>query len=208
MKLIIHTNTLRALLCFAGKQERRFYLNGVHLEVTAGSAIAVATQGVILGAAKLPMPPDGHASIIVPREAIELALKGLPRRVDVLEFEFADGERDSRCLRDVTVGNVKCKELDGKFPEWRRVMPREVSGELAQYDPDFLATIKKASGLARGRHSVINKPIGHNGTSAGVVEVAENFIGIIQPFNWQEVEVPTGCPDWATECPQVAEVAT
>ncbi len=105
------------------QQDVRYYLNGLLLEIGADYLRAVATDGHRLAAADLAMEiPDVSEvrQIIVPRKAI-LELQRL-LGPDDNEAKITLG---ANALR-LTVANVRLtsKLIDGKFPDYDRVIPR------------------------------------------------------------------------------------
>ncbi len=105
------------------QQDVRYYLNGLLLEISADYLRAVATDGHRLAAADLAMDIPRVSEvrqIIVPRKAV----------LEILRMLGA-GEQDAsitlgaNALR-LTVGEVRLtsKLIDGKFPDYTRVIPR------------------------------------------------------------------------------------
>lgn len=104
------------------QQDVRYYLNGMLLEVKSDSLRAVATDGHRLATCALAVNLDveGKTQVIVPRKAVleisklmmdpqaqvELSLANNNIRVNVGEFTFTS------------------KLVDGKFPDYERVIPR------------------------------------------------------------------------------------
>lgn len=104
------------------QQDVRYYLNGMLLEVKAESLRAVATDGHRLATCALAvnLQVEGKTQVIVPRKAVleisklmmdpqaqvELSLANNHIRVNVGEFTFTS------------------KLVDGKFPDYERVIPR------------------------------------------------------------------------------------
>jgi DNA polymerase-3 subunit beta len=105
-------------------EETRYYLNGIYFHEVAKSNVlrAVATDGHRLAQAELPLPTgaSGMAGIIVPRKTVLEIVK-------LLEGE--DGEVEvavsSAKIRFI-VGRLKLtsKLIDGTFPDYERVIPR------------------------------------------------------------------------------------
>ena len=105
-------------------EETRYYLNGIYFHEVAKANVlrAVATDGHRLAQAELPLPTGatGMAGIIVPRKTVLEVVK-------LLEGE--DGEVEvavSSSKIRFTVGRLKLtsKLIDGTFPDYERVIPR------------------------------------------------------------------------------------
>lgn len=57
--------------------------------------------------------------------------------------------------------------IDGKFPDWRRIYPAQLSGEPAQFDKDLLSRIAKAN-KALGSKFAGNYPLYTSGKDVAV----------------------------------------
>lgn len=199
MKLAIHTDTLKALLLFAAKADIRFYLNGLLIETGPLGTRAVATDGCTMAAASLPMLGAEAATLIVPRDALEAAIKAVGKG-PVVSLEFAAGERNPDHPRAVTIeagqASIKATELDGVFPQWRRVIPAKCSGELAQFDPEYLQAVRKAQLLIQGKRAK-HLGIAHNGQAAALARIGADFLAVVMPL--RDLQPEGEAPSWVSE---------
>jgi DNA polymerase-3 subunit beta len=152
--LTVSLATLRAARTHAAEKDVRYYLQGVYLDTTAGKV--VATDGHRLFAANARGVKSHYPAVIIPNETIDAALKQFTG-------EYARGK--SLGTVDVTVtvdeshlaigtptGSVTGKALDGRFPEWRRVVPTpDAVGEHvpAVLNTQYLADACEALSIAR-----------------------------------------------------------
>ena len=146
MKIQIETRLLKAALQVAPKADVRYYLNAVQLEVREQHITAVATDGHILFAGRINRPdvdsngpvPETSCNVLIPREAVDAALKGYKGDTIELECNATNGQH--------RLGQTLFNEVDGKFPNWRKVIPedKEITGKPAQYDPRILMQSHKA----------------------------------------------------------------
>ena len=126
-------------------EETRYYLNGLYLHtVSEGGTTklrAVATDGHRLALAEMPAPEGaaGLPGIIVPRKTIAEARRLLDdagETVDVrisaakVRFDFAIGDGQGAALTS--------KVIDGAFPDYVRVIPRD-NGKVASIDVKLFA---------------------------------------------------------------------
>ena len=151
-----------ALKC-AAKNDVRYYLNGVYLDFPKGRI--VATNGHIMFVGQIEtatLPP-----VIVPRELVEGALRSLTKRARET-FDIAISI-DGDAITLTTAGNsFSGNRIDGRFPEYERVVPLKVSGELAQFDADLVATCADALRMYTQEPSPAWE-IQHNGDSASLM---------------------------------------
>ena len=122
---VIAENELKRLVDLTqfamARQDVRYYLNGLLLEVAPEKIRSVATDGHRLAVAQLETDAgvEGSKSIIVPR-------KGVLELSRLLSTEDAQLEvRVGTNAVQMSVGNVRftSKLIDGKFPDYGRVIP-------------------------------------------------------------------------------------
>lgn len=171
---------LRAVLICASEAQIRRYLNGVYIDP---ALVAVATDGHrILAATILPCDENGEPvdvpkfdGWIIPRETLKKALAGHKARLILVSPN--------------RIGDVSCTPVDGTFPDWRRVVPAEVSGVAAHFNANYVADFGKIYRLLTG-HKNPFPLIHHNGEDpAGVTfGMAERVIGVLMPVRRDSTE--------------------
>ena len=140
------TLPLRMLAAVApamGNKDVRYYLNGVHFEHVQGGVIAVATDGTAVIAARETLPDvEPFASFIMPRETVLELLKA-GRKIETFKVRGDLVECDGR--------GIPFAPIDGKFPDWRAVLPATAQPlEAASFNPDVLEIpLKAAQALKR-----------------------------------------------------------
>ncbi|NNM75030.1 DNA polymerase III subunit beta [Enterovirga aerilata] len=108
------------------REETRYYLNGVCLEVKDGTLIAVATDGHRLAKREtnLGSGATDQPSVIVPRKAVALSLgyagKG---EASFAIHKTADDKRTGYAEITANGVRVRTKLIDGTYPDWRHVVP-------------------------------------------------------------------------------------
>jgi DNA polymerase-3 subunit beta len=172
-------------------EETRYYLNGIYLhEVAAGALLrAVATDGHRLAQAQIALPKGakGMPGIIVPRKTV----------LDVVKLlEGEDGEVEialSSSKIRFTVGNLvlTSKLIDGTFPDYERVIPRnndkvlDVDTKIFADAVDRVSTISMEKGravklnIAEGKLTLtVNNPDSGSAEEEMPVEYAHDPIDI------------------------------
>jgi DNA polymerase-3 subunit beta len=127
------------------QQDIRYYLNGMLLVADQGSLQAVATDGHRLSWASLAVAGDfQRQEVILPRKTVLelgklLADTDDPVTIDILatqvRFRFGSVELVS-------------KVVDGKFPDYNRVIPTGHTKEIVLSRPELLATLQRAAILS------------------------------------------------------------
>jgi DNA polymerase-3 subunit beta len=198
---------VRALLQLAASKDIRYYLNGMLCEVSERQTVMVATNGHMMGAYRHELSTDRNEcgaplAIIIPRDALEsIGAKGAP----LLIVRARDDGRYDLC--DLSADTVRTfAAVDGKFPDWRRVMPRGPVGAsaedlpFAQFDPQYVQAFAKAAKAFGCRYGSALK-IGHRGQSSACIEISGHpgFFGVLMPLRTNRADVPMQAPDWCTE---------
>lgn len=215
MKLAIDHNILKALLIVAPKQDIRHYLKGVLVDVRAQDVAIVSTNGAVMLAVPYVDNIEGDRLIgqwIIPREALEavkpckVGRTTLPITVEILPgAQTPDPERPGVTIKApdaITITGTTTtttKPVDGRYPDWRRVMPAAASLEVAQFDPALIATFGDVHSLLGG--SEMFKPVvHHNGRGGALVSgLGRDALGVIMPLrvDTDDMRHP-GLPSWAT----------
>lgn len=134
-------------------EETRYYLNGIYLHATDvdGEAMlrAVATDGHRLARVQAPLPAGaaGIPGVIVPRKTIS----ELRKLIDEAPEEIAVALSETRI--QFTVGPVvlTSKLIDGTFPEYERVIPRNNNRVLRVGKKDFSDAVARVAAISQER---------------------------------------------------------
>jgi DNA polymerase-3 subunit beta len=182
MKLNLEKSALLAAVICASKDDIRYYLNGVHVRCVPGketdTLVYTGTDGHMLFAGTLPAVwlEDREAEgfdMIIPFDAVKAACKG--KGATVTLERMAGGM--------YSIGTQIFTPIDGKFPDYSRVIPATVSGELAQFDADLLARGLKALRAYFGLEKLV-PTLHHNGTGGAVLS-GESRDALVVVMPWQ-----------------------
>ena len=194
--LTIPQNAVRAVAYAMPSKDIRYYLNGMLVEHNGAETRLVCTDGHRLHAC-IVKHKDGEllpgvVSFIVPAGIVKAMVKAKPAfRRQAVAFDIAvDGANLSINMPDGTA--THCKPIDGKFPDYRRVIPVEFSGECAQYNPSYMADAEAGACAWLERENA--KPcFCHNGKKAGGMALG-GFVAIVMP---RLVDATLNAPDAA-----------
>jgi hypothetical protein len=220
INLTVSLATIRAARTHAADKDIRYYLNGIFLDTVAGKIVSTdghrlfiaPATGVRHGRDMSDAIPAIRTGVIVPNDAIDAALK-------LYAGEFARGKPMGAC--DVTItlewdtrpdpdrpgvrilgnpvgrisvpngGHIGFSPVDGKFPEWRRVIPRaEQLGAVsfAGINPQYLADAMSAIAIARNVARNKTHPVGvwMRGEGVGIVtdEAADIMVAVMPMRTW------------------------
>lgn len=175
--LTIPTAMLKAALVCASTERARYYLNGVYVDP---KGYLVSTDGHRAFVGKIDLgdagPFDGW---IIPRDAIKQALAGY--KSDTIE------------ITQTRVGVVSCPPIDGSYPDWRWIVPGDMSGEAAQFQPGYIADMGKMGEMLTGKrkNGGLTAHIHHNGEAPAAVTFpgCEDAFAILMPIRTAHTDV-------------------
>ena len=145
-------------------EETRYYLNGIYLHVaeaeTGAMLRAVATDGHRLARVQTELP-DGAAGmpgVIVPRKTINEVRKLLDEAAEDVELSL------SETRIQFVVGSVMLtsKLIDGTFPEYERVIPRDNDKILRVGKKDFSDAVARVAAISQERSRPVKLSIERN----------------------------------------------
>jgi DNA polymerase-3 subunit beta len=181
----INVNYLKAAAIAVGKEETRYYLKGVAIQASQNGVFIIATDGHRLTVFRQSETYDGKPlDIIIPIETVN-ALKTKNETVSLGKINDAQ----------YMIGNLIFEPIDGTFPDWRRIVPKETSGEIAQFNLAYLGDFAKiAKTLGKGTPTRVQ----HNGSSAALISFGSDIdgFGLLMPMRSNAVCMETA-PKWA-----------
>lgn len=196
MKATISIRELKAMSVFAAVEDKRKFLQGVRVEVTADSVIMLGTNGHVMGMLYGANPEviDFEPGVVtIPLEAIKAmkhnkllpwvtvsAHDEIPNMINLLDHQ---GER----AVEQPVGHER------DFA-WRRVVPSGVSGEPPHgFDAEYIgrfSTFAREIRNSRDLKQCIH--VFQNGEEPAIVKLAgfNNFFAVLMPFRVTKEGVP------------------
>ena len=155
----IHQADLKRLIDLTqfamARQDVRYYLNGMLLEVTASEVKAVGTDGhrLAISTHDCQTGIEGSRSIIVPRKGV----LELSRLLGDEETELS--VRAGSNAIEMTIGDVRfsSKLIDGKFPDYGRVIPdpTQCHVRLSLNSEELRQCLVRAAVLSTDKHRTV-----------------------------------------------------
>jgi DNA polymerase III subunit beta len=142
------------------QQDVRYYLNGMLLETGGKHLRAVATDGHRLALCQVDLEGDDREEqqVIVPRKGV-LELQRLMSGDGDLDIELG-----SNHIRIQLAGiRFTSKLIDGRFPEYDRVIPKESSNELKADRTEFKGALQRTAILSNEKYRGIRLVIRDSG---------------------------------------------
>jgi len=181
MQFSIKQSQLKALLLLAPKSDIRYYLCGVFVEYNQTTTRLVVTDGHKLGVFNHRSEDNqGSGSLIIPRDVIE----NLPKagKTDAILI-FTKEEKAGYWKLDNYGTQTIFSQIDGKFPDYRRVCQFTTDGTVANFNYEYLVQFLKVQhALGGSKGSTLN--LYQNGNSSALVHLAgvDNFAGVVMPM--------------------------
>lgn len=184
---LIEASTLKAILLFAAKNDVRHCLNGVYFETTSTGTYAVASNGHAIAVAKIDETQGREScSILVHRDIVENVLKSTKHGISINQIA-------SDKVEVVTInGTMIVPTMSDSFPDWRRVIKAPQTGELAYFNPEYLALVNKAGQIIK--KSKFPYIVQQNGGSVGYCNLNDVVHAYVMPLRgYDEV---ASAPTW------------
>ncbi len=153
-QLTLSQNELKSLIertAFAmAQQDVRYYLNGLMLELTAKNIKAVATDGHRLAMCEIPFKSDLDATrqVIIPRKGVMELQRLLENNDDLATIDISNSH-----IR-VTVAGLRftSKLIDGRFPDYNKVLPKSTDKEMSVDKELFKQALTRTSILSNEKY--------------------------------------------------------
>ena len=208
MKIYAQLNAIKAVSHLSATKDIRFYLNGIFVEATKTHTTLVATDGHVLGVYKNEeeneIPENIKYEFILPNDALK-NLKVSRIKGELVFFEFEPDEHskvNTVIIKSLSI-TLTTQTIDAKFPDWRRVIPRETTNEIGHYNPELPARFIKVAKEFGKKPGYIN--LHQNGTDAAALTIdeIESFLGVVMPM--QNYIACRGCSRFLDEKPVTQE---
>lgn len=150
-------DAIEAVSFAISSEEIRYYLNGVYIHASEDQLVAVATDGHRLSRWRHPIP-DGAAGmpgVIVPRKAVgeiaKLAGEGKKAGADHITVALSD----TKIRVEIGPTVLTSKLIDGTFPDYSRVIPKEWASEAVLDKAEAVAAVGRVATISSDRGRAI-----------------------------------------------------
>lgn len=194
----VSINAIRAARSHAAKNDVRYYLLGVHFDLEAGRIVATDGHRAFICAG--PVVP-GAGTFIMPNGLIDNVLKAVGKRplYDTVKVSVSDIGAPRAITIDAVSGTFSAPAADGTFPDWRRVVPQSVSGETAQFNPEYLTDAREALATYQGfKADKTAFKVAHNGTGPSIcTSNCDTALVVVMPIRPQDTADAASRAAWA-----------
>jgi hypothetical protein len=197
--LLITPGHLSAIAMFAAKKDIRYSLVGVCIDTGPTGAFLVATCGHSIAVHQIDTVSRPIGQFIMPLEPLASMVKA-NRRIGIkltLPNGFA-GKYDSKAKRQVTLETLKgeisiVSEMDGIFPDWRRVAKYEDAPypDHVFYAVEYLARVAAAANIISERKFCVQVRPGGMGCGFAQLDHEGKTVAYIMPLRAKLDELPS-----------------
>lgn len=170
MKIDIPPKVLKAVSLAAAKQDIRYYLNGVLIQIRPDGVFLVATDGSRMHVALLKdrIQDAPMLDLIIPDTVVANALKV---SAGPLALKKTDGSW--------SLGLIQFEPIQGAFPDWRRVVPVIQTPEPAPpLRGEYVSDLARAAALLGGKSAGFHLHA-QGGAVLAKVNEYENFFAVL-----------------------------
>lgn len=170
------------------REDNRYVLTGVCLQITGGTASFIGTDGKRLAKSQTPLNIDKsfQGTYVIPLKAIEEILKNLGEEGEATVFLMND-----KIAVEASNTVIITKLLSGEYPDVNRVIPSQ-SGVTVNLHREELMTLLRQVSLfaAENNHSVrFTFSDGELKLSANTMEIGEGKVSMPVNYKGQKLEI-------------------
>ena len=141
-------------------EETRYYLNGIYLHQASQTEMlrAVATDGHRLAQAQVDLPSGatGMPGVIVPRKTVAELVK----LTEGMDGDVEVGLSSAKIRFAIAGLVITSKLIDGTFPDYERVIPRNNTRMLSVETKDFASAVDRVSTISFEKSRAVKLSIG------------------------------------------------
>lgn len=196
-KIGFNPKWIKAAAVIAARNDIRYYLNGVLVEVLKDEARLVSTDGHRMLILRKTVPAAAPGRFIVPHDVIDM-LKPHPKYKLDAEFTYNPDSTTARVTMEYMTIGIQFNPIDGKYPDYDKTLHKasvKPSGEVATFNPTYVTDFKSAAETAFGSNRIYAPVVWHNGDNPAAVTYMdkEEFFGVLMPMRMSSTYNP---PKW------------
>ncbi len=170
------------------REDNRYVLTGVYLQIQNGIATFVGTDGKRLSKAhsKIDIDPHFSGNFIIPLKAVEEIAKNLEENGDATVYLLND-----KIAVEATNTTIISKLLTGDYPDYNRVIPQRSETIVALHREELMSLLRQISLFTTvGNDSVrFTFSEGELRLSANTMEIGEGKVSMPVNYAGQKLEI-------------------
>jgi DNA polymerase-3 subunit beta len=192
MKFTLKKSQVKGMLLLAGKEDIRYYLNGLHVMQDGRGTILEATTSPMAGRLRIDQTPvllaenEKRKSVIIKRADAEKLIQEKAKSDYMIDVEVDD----KKIVAKVSGVTYEFTAEDASYPDLDRIVPKPYQAKVAWFDPELVSTMGKAIETIYGIKKKDSKELAAkwclvpngDGASLAVVSDSEDFYGLLMPM--------------------------
>lgn len=170
------------------REDNRYVLTGVHMQIINGEAIFVGTDGKRLSKTRMPIALEQAFSgnYIIPLKAIEEILKNLTDDGEATVYLMSD--RIAVEMNNIT---IVTKLLVGDYPDVNRVIPEQPSTVVSLHREELMSLLRQISLFTAETTPSVRFALanGELKLNANAMEVGEGKVSMPVNYHGQQLEI-------------------
>jgi DNA polymerase III subunit beta len=201
IEVTVPVSHLKALRIHSADKDTRYYLNGIYFDIANGKLVATDGHRMMLVGITAK-----HGSFIAPNEFIDNIIKACKGRnaPESVEIRFECDKIECQ----VGDSTFRANAIDGKFPEYWRVIPESLSGKYSHINCEYVYDAAKALALIDGAKKDYAPTIVYNGNGAAIAYGASNTaLVVLMPLRGDRADYTSEILNWAKNANSVSIAA-
>lgn len=170
------------------REDNRYVLTGVFLQIANGSATFVGTDGKRLAKSQIPvaLDPAIKGDYIVPIKAVEEILKNLHEEGEATVFLMPD-----KIAVEANQSILISKLLAGEYPDINRVIPASPETQVSLHREELIALLRQVSLFTSDASQSVRFTFGSGELSlmANAMEIGEGKVSMPVNYHGQKLEI-------------------
>jgi DNA polymerase III subunit beta len=127
----------------AAREDSRYMLNGIRLQIQNGRATFIGTDGKRLAKISAPVPvdPSVNSTHVVPLKAVEEMIKMLDDSQTLVHIHLASDKISLESNRLVLIAKL----MSGQYPDVERVIPQQSEHTLSIHREELMSLLRQVS---------------------------------------------------------------
>ena len=201
IEVTVPVTHLKALRMHSPDSDVRYCLNGIFFDLDNGKLVATDGHRMMLVGTDV-----AHGSFIAPNEFIDNIIKACKGRYapESVEIRFECDKMECQ----VGDSTFRANTIDGKFPDYQRVIPTSLSGEVCHINYEYVHDAAKALALIDGAKKQYAPTIVYNGTGASIAYGAsDTALVVLMPLRVDRTDYTSEILNWAKNANSVSVAA-
>ena len=170
------------------REDNRYVLTGVFLQIANGTATFVGTDGKRLAKSEVPLSldPTLKGDYIVPLKAVEEILKNLGEDGEATVFLMSD-----KIAVEANQSILISKLLAGEYPDINRVIPASPESQVSLHREELISLLRQVSLFTSEANQSVRFTFGSGELSlmANSMEIGEGKVSMPVNYHGQQLEI-------------------